>query len=121
MDADVIPDSKLEEEMQISTPVDRSIEDERSLKEKVPWWSYIWDYEPGRTEEERKFISKLDVYLITLLSLGYFIKNLDQTNIATAFVSGMKEDLKMNGNEVNLMDTSWTVGYVIGQIPSQVR
>ncbi|KAK7187661.1 hypothetical protein DPSP01_004498 [Paraphaeosphaeria sporulosa] len=118
--ADAILDSKLEQEIPISRPADRPIEDESSVKEKVPWWSYIWDHEPGRTEEERRFISKLDAYLITLLSLGYFIKNLDQTNIATAFVSGMKEDLEMNGNEVNLMDTAWTVGYVLGQIPSQI-
>ncbi|KAL1593292.1 hypothetical protein SLS60_010900 [Paraconiothyrium brasiliense] len=113
-------DNKLEEETSAITSTDYSIEESQIVKEKVPWWSYIWDYEPGRTQEERKFISKLDWYLITLLSLGYFIKNLDQTNIANAFVSGMKEDLQMNGNEVNLVDTSWTIGYVIGQIPSQI-
>ena len=87
---------------------------------KVPWYAYIWDYEPGRTHEERVFVSKLDTYLITILSLGYFIKNLDQTNISNAFVSGMKEDLAMNGNQINLIDTAWTVGYVVGQIPSQI-
>ncbi|KAK8043203.1 major facilitator superfamily transporter [Apiospora phragmitis] len=87
---------------------------------KVPWWSYIWDYDPGRSHEERVFTQKLDVFLITMLSLGYFIKNLDQTNISNAFVSGMKEELAMNGNEINLIDIAWTVGYVIGQIPSQI-
>ncbi|KAL3428312.1 major facilitator superfamily transporter [Phlyctema vagabunda] len=88
--------------------------------EKAPWWSYIWDYEPTRTPQERKFIQKLDFYLLTILSLGYFIKNLDQTNIANAYVSGMKEDLKMNGNQINLVDVAWTTGYVVGQLPSQV-
>ncbi|OTA99408.1 hypothetical protein M426DRAFT_67888 [Hypoxylon sp. CI-4A] len=89
-------------------------------KRKAPWWSYIWDYEPGRSHEERVFIQKLDVFLVTMLSFGYFIKNLDQNNISNAFVSGMKEDLGMNGNELNLVDTAWTVGYVVGQIPSQI-
>lgn len=87
---------------------------------KPPWWSYFWDYEPGRSHEERVFIRKLDIFLITMLSFGYFIKNLDQGNIANAFVSGMKEDLAMNGNQINLVDTAWTVGYVVGQIPSQI-
>ncbi|KAI8931058.1 hypothetical protein NX059_012069 [Plenodomus lindquistii] len=87
---------------------------------KVPWYSYIWDYEPGRSHAERMFVQKLDIYLITMLSLGYFIKNLAQTNISNAYVSGMKEDLAMNKNEINLIDTAWTVGYVIGQIPSQI-
>ncbi|OTA82932.1 hypothetical protein M434DRAFT_378757 [Hypoxylon sp. CO27-5] len=89
-------------------------------KLKTPWWSYIWDYDPGRSHEERAFLQKLDVFLVTMLSFGYFIKNLDQTNISNAFVSGMKEDLRMNGNEINLVDTAWTVGYVVGQIPSQI-
>ncbi|KZF19279.1 major facilitator superfamily transporter [Xylona heveae TC161] len=87
---------------------------------KPPWWSYIWDYDPEQTKEEKKFLRKLDTFLLTLLSLGYFIKNLDQTNIANAFVSGMKEDLAMNGDQLNLVDTAWTAGYVVGQIPSQI-
>ncbi|KAK8105245.1 major facilitator superfamily transporter [Apiospora kogelbergensis] len=94
--------------------------DHSDASSRTPWWSYIWDYDPGRSHEERIFIQKLDVFLITMLSLGYFIKNLDQTNISNAFVSGMKEELAMNGNEINLIDTAWTVGYVIGQIPSQI-
>lgn len=53
-------------------------------------------------------------------SPGYFIKYLDQININNAFVSGMKEDLGLFGNELNYMQTCWTVGYVIGEIPSNI-
>lgn len=49
--------------------------------------------------------------------LGYFLKNLDQTNVNNAFLSGMKEDLSMYGNELVTSTSIWTVGYVIGQIP----
>ncbi|SMQ54570.1 unnamed protein product [Zymoseptoria tritici ST99CH_3D7] len=80
---------------------------------KVPWWSYIWDYEPGRSKEEVAFVRRLDIFVLTILSLGYFVKNLDQTNIANAYVSGMKEDLSMNKNEINLIDVAWTCGYVV--------
>ncbi|EME80536.1 uncharacterized protein MYCFIDRAFT_31685 [Pseudocercospora fijiensis CIRAD86] len=89
-------------------------------KPRVPWWAYIWDYEPGRSKEETAFVQRLDISVLIILSLGYFIKNLDQTNIANAFVSGMKEDLSLNSNQINLVDTAWTVGYVVGQIPSQI-
>lgn len=67
---------------------------------------------------------------------GYFIKYLDQNNINSAFVSGMyvrpglddirsltlrrKEDLGLYGNQLNYMQTCWTVGYVIGEIPSNI-
>ena len=53
-------------------------------------------------------------------SPGYFIKYLDQININNAFVSGMKEDLGLFGNELNYMQTCWTMGYVIGEIPSNI-
>jgi MFS transporter, ACS family, pantothenate transporter len=89
-------------------------------KPKVPWYYYIWDYDPGRTKEERHFIQRLDVSVLVILSLGYFIKNLDQTNIGNAYVSGMKEDLKMNANQLNIIDVAWTSGYVVGQLPSQI-
>ncbi|KAF9078036.1 major facilitator superfamily transporter [Rhodocollybia butyracea] len=87
---------------------------------RTPWSSYLWDYDPGRSHEEHAFIQKLDTHLLVMLSFGYFIKNLNQTNISNAFVSGMKEDLAMNGDQLNLVDTAFTVGYVIGQIPSQI-
>lgn len=82
--------------------------------------TYLKDYEPTRSHKERKFLQKLDFGLLTILSLGYFIKNLDQTNISNAYVSGMKEDLKMNANQLNLIDVAWTSGYVVGQLPSQL-
>lgn len=32
----------------------------------------------------------------------------------------MKEDLKLLGNQLNYMQTCWTVGYVLGEIPSNM-
>ena len=63
------------------------------------WRSYIWDT-LDKSPEERKFLFKLDAVILTFASLGYFIKNLNQININNAFVSGMKEDLNMFGNEL---------------------
>ncbi|KAL7918072.1 major facilitator superfamily domain-containing protein [Trichoderma austrokoningii] len=86
---------------------------------KKTWASYIWDT-LDKSPEERRFLFKLDAALLSFASLGYFIKYLDQVNINNAFVSGMKEDLGLYGNQLNYMQTCWTVGYVIGQIPSNV-
>ncbi|PSK42039.1 hypothetical protein B9Z65_3953 [Elsinoe australis] len=89
--------------------------------EKPPrkWQSYIWDTF-DKSPAERKLLFKLDSALITFASLGYFIKYLDQININNAFVSGMQSDLKLYGNELNYMQTCWTIGYVIGEIPSNI-
>ncbi|CAM9012065.1 unnamed protein product [Wickerhamomyces anomalus] len=52
--------------------------------------------------------------------LGYFIKTLNQSNLGTAYVNGMKEHYEMNGNQYNYLTTLWTVGYIIGQVPSNL-
>lgn len=109
-------------------------------KPKRTWRSYLWDTF-DKSPEERRFLFKLDAVLMTLASLGYFIKYLDQVchqrmslsdikgscsvrlnkccqvNINNAFVSGMKEDLSLFGNELNYVQVCWTVGYVVGEIP----
>ncbi|KAH3905847.1 hypothetical protein HBH56_214360 [Parastagonospora nodorum] len=46
------------------------------------------------------------------------IKSIDTSNITNAFVSGMKEDLDLYGNEYNYIVVAWTIGYIIGQLPS---
>lgn len=52
--------------------------------------------------------------------MGYFLKNLDQQNINNAFLSGMEEDLGMYQNQLVTAVSIWTVGYVVGQIPSNM-
>ncbi|GAM37431.1 hypothetical protein TCE0_024f07348 [Talaromyces pinophilus] len=86
---------------------------------KRKWTSYIWDT-LDKSPEERRLLFKLDTALLTFASLGYLIKYLDQINLNNAFVSGMQEDLGLYGNQLNYMTTTWTVGYVIGQIPSNI-
>lgn len=46
-------------------------------KPKATWKSYLWDTF-DKSPEERRFLFKLDAVLMTLASLGYFIKYLDQ-------------------------------------------
>jgi ACS family pantothenate transporter-like MFS transporter len=44
----------------------------------------------------------------------------DQTNINNAYVSGLKEDFKMNGNELNYFQVYYYTAYVIFQIPGML-
>lgn len=53
------------------------------------WKSYVWDTF-DKSPEERRFMFKLDLALMTLASLGYFIKYLDQVGLsALCAVSSM--------------------------------
>ncbi|KAF2025487.1 MFS general substrate transporter [Setomelanomma holmii] len=107
----------------VSTSVNNAatiIQSSEELKHKPrKWYYYLWDT-LDKPKEERWFMFKLDAALLTFASLGYFIKYLDQSNINNAFVSGMKEDLGLYGNQLNYMQTCWTVGYVIGELPSNI-
>ncbi|KAK0440166.1 MFS general substrate transporter [Armillaria borealis] len=82
-------------------------------------YSYIWDTW-DKPPEERKFLAKLDACLLTYATLSYFSKYLDQQNVTNAYVSGMQDDLHLHGNQLNFITTAWTIGYVVGQIPSNL-
>jgi ACS family pantothenate transporter-like MFS transporter len=49
---------------------------------------YVWD-DPDKPKEEKWFLFKLDLFLLTSSCLGYFSKNLDQANVSNAYVSGV--------------------------------
>jgi ACS family pantothenate transporter-like MFS transporter len=80
---------------------------------------YIWD-DPDKPKHEKRFLLKLDFYLLTYASAGYFAKNLDQQNVNNAYVSGMKEALHMDGNELAYLSNVFTAGYVISQLPAVI-
>ncbi|KAF5366767.1 hypothetical protein D9758_006492 [Tetrapyrgos nigripes] len=73
-----------------------------------------------RSKEERSLVFRLDCFLMTFGCISQIIKYLDQQNISQAYVSGMKEDLNLNGNELNFFSTYFSIGYCIMLIPSQV-
>lgn len=52
--------------------------------------------------------------------LKVFIKWLDQSNINTAYVSGMEKELNIKGNDYSLFGTFYNIGYLIFEIPSMM-
>ncbi|KAF2455596.1 pantothenate transporter [Lineolata rhizophorae] len=75
---------------------------------------------PKRLTGERKLVQKIDFFILTFCCLMYFTNYLDRANINNAYVSGMKEELNFHGNQLNQINTVFTVGYVIGQVPSNI-
>ncbi|KAJ5239122.1 Major facilitator superfamily domain general substrate transporter [Penicillium chermesinum] len=73
-----------------------------------------------RSADEKALVRRLDMFLLTFGCLSQVIKYLDQQNINNAYVSGMQEDLKLYGNELNLFTTYFNVAYCIMLIPSQI-
>ncbi|KUI60970.1 putative transporter SEO1 [Cytospora mali] len=80
----------------------------------------IFKHHDARSPLERDLVRRLDIFLMTFGCISQIIKYLDQTNISSAYVSGMKEDLGLYGNELNYFTTWFSVSYCIMLIPSQV-
>lgn len=80
---------------------------------------YVWDTVEG-DPEYRRYVTRLDRIFFPTVLLGYFIKYLDQTNYSNAFVSGMKEDLHLHGNERNWLNTWFSLGIMVGSVPAQL-
>jgi MFS transporter, ACS family, pantothenate transporter len=52
--------------------------------------------------------------------LSLFLLHLDRNNVSNAYVSGMKEDLGLNGNQLSWFTTYYQIGYIVGLIPSNI-
>lgn len=63
------------------------------------WKSYVWDTW-DLPPDQRWMLFKVDAFVLTFASIGYFLKNIDQSNVNNAFLSGMEEDLEMFGNQL---------------------
>ncbi|KAI6379114.1 hypothetical protein MCOR25_002094 [Pyricularia grisea] len=73
-----------------------------------------------RTPEERAYVRKLDIFLMTFGCISQIMKYLDQSSINNAYVSGMKEDLQLYGDELNYFTTFFLLGNLVMVIPSQI-
>ncbi|KAM9938586.1 hypothetical protein OXX80_001928 [Metschnikowia pulcherrima] len=80
---------------------------------------FLWDG-TGKHPKEQSYLMKLDTCLLSSAMLGYFIKSLNQSNINTAYINGMSEYYDMQNNQYNYLVTLWTIGYIVGQIPSNL-
>ncbi|KAK9481047.1 major facilitator superfamily domain-containing protein [Lipomyces japonicus] len=95
--------------------------DQRELFHPTTWQRIIgvvWD---GARKDpvERRLLLRLDVGILIYQILSFIIQCIDTNNVTNAYVSGMKEDLQLYGNELNYFSTAIYVGYVIGCIPAQ--
>ncbi|KAI8653906.1 MFS domain-containing protein [Fusarium sp. Ph1] len=117
----VVGNSSSSTDEDVAVPISTNVS-ERVIAKRPLWRrlvGFFWDSVDG-DPRDRRYIQKLDTFLFSYICLGYFIKYLDQTNISNAFVSGMKEDLGLYGNERNWLNSYFNIGYLIGTVPTQM-
>ncbi|CCH40715.1 Pantothenate transporter [Wickerhamomyces ciferrii] len=75
---------------------------------------------PPETKLERNLLFKIDWFVLSYTCLAFWCLAIDTSNVSNAYVSGMKEELGIKGNQFNIINTCWTVGYVVGMIPNNL-
>lgn len=76
----------------------------------------VWGEAPS-DPKEAKLLFKMDWFILSFACLLYWVNYLDRLNLSSAYVSGLKEEVGLHGNQFNVINTLFTVGYVIGLIP----
>ncbi|KAI0265164.1 MFS general substrate transporter [Gloeopeniophorella convolvens] len=74
----------------------------------------------SRSRAEGLLLVKIDWFILSYCCLMYFTNYLDRSNVSNAYVSGMKEELHMFGNQFNKINTFFTCGYIVGMIPNNL-
>ncbi|GAA5903175.1 hypothetical protein JCM8208_002228 [Rhodotorula glutinis] len=75
---------------------------------------------PPATKAEARLLVKIDWFILSFICLMYFSNYLDRANLNAAYISGAKEALNMKGNDLNRVNTCFTVGYTIAMIPQNI-
>ena len=100
--------------------------------------SWLGKLHPYFRDPEHVLVLKLDTLLLTWAFIAGLLKDMDQSGTTQAYVSGMKQELNMQGTDFNVrthlpqpplrdcytishsqkINTFFTCGYIIGMIPS---
>ncbi|KAF9877192.1 hypothetical protein CkaCkLH20_05458 [Colletotrichum karsti] len=67
---------------------------------------------------ERRVIFKLDFFILSYAFIGFWILYIDRGILANAYISGMREDLHLFGNELVQLGSIFSVGYCVSMIPA---
>ncbi|KPM39378.1 hypothetical protein AK830_g7213 [Neonectria ditissima] len=82
--------------------------------------SWLAKIHPYFKDPRHVLILKLDLLLLSWAFFAGLLKDADQSATTAAYVSGMKEDLQLFGNELVEFTTWFSVGYALFIVPSQL-
>lgn len=80
---------------------------------------FFWN-PSGRSSYEKKLVFKMDCVILTYTCLSFFVKYLDVSNVANAYVSGMKEDYGLHGVQYNWLTSGFSLIYAVFGLPGTI-
>ncbi|KAF9894713.1 hypothetical protein FE257_006603 [Aspergillus nanangensis] len=70
--------------------------------------------------KEIALVKKIDLYMMPILWLMYFLNFLDRNAMINGKLNSLVEDLKLEGTQYNTCVSILFVGYLLGQVPSNM-
>ncbi|KAI6402320.1 hypothetical protein MCOR23_004002 [Pyricularia oryzae] len=80
---------------------------------------YTGGYVPD-TEEEKKLVHKIDMYILPCVWIMYLLSYMDRTNIGNALIAGMDKDLDLDSSRYSVALVVFFVTYVVFEVPSNM-
>lgn len=70
-------------------------------------------------EEEKKLVRRIDLHIFPMLCFVFALSLLDRTNISSAYIAGLEEDLGLNiGSRYSIALLVFFIGYAVFELPS---
>ncbi|KAF8068065.1 major facilitator superfamily domain-containing protein [Lyophyllum atratum] len=63
---------------------------------------------------------KIDMWVLPVVAMFYFLSFLDRTNLGNARIAGLQKDLKMTNNQYSMALTVTYIPYIIAELPSNL-
>ncbi|KAJ4324615.1 hypothetical protein N0V94_001185 [Neodidymelliopsis sp. IMI 364377] len=73
-----------------------------------------------KSPAEVALVKKLDRWMMPILWLMYFLNFLDRNAVVNGKIDNMDKDLNLKGTEYNTCVSIFFVGYLVGQVPSNM-
>ncbi|OQV03400.1 hypothetical protein CLAIMM_08449 [Cladophialophora immunda] len=73
-----------------------------------------------RSEHEKRLLLKLDLVVLTLCCLMYFVAYLDRNVLGNARLMGIEKDLHLTANQFYNCLTMFFVGYIVFMLPGNI-
>lgn len=89
----------------------------KEYKTSRKWYTFLYPNHATQTKAERRLLYKLDIIIAVYFLALNWSKSVDSNNYTSAYVSNMREDLKMKGNDYIYTSTIANVGAIVFQLP----
>lgn len=89
----------------------------KEYKKSRKWYEFLYPNHDSHSKAERRLLYKLDILIAFYFLILNWSKSVDSNNYTNAYVSNMKEDLHMEGNDYIYTSTIANVGSIVLQLP----